>query len=62
MKNSRENPRDQRAWGLYNYGILWTVERTRRQARMEAERIIGKPWAECRTYMEVHKVTVRKLP
>lgn len=47
------------AWGWYNFGSrLMGVERTRRDCKLEAERVIGKPWAECKKSIQIYKVTV----
>lgn len=47
-----------RKWALSNYGNIWSVHRTRKEAREEAERNIGKPWAECGDSMEIRKMTL----
>lgn len=45
-------------FALTNGGRLWTVERTRRECRKEAERITGEPWPEASKYCEIRKVNV----
>ena len=57
----RKNPKQQTAWGWYNFGMLISVERTRRDAICAVEAHTGKPWSEAKNYMEVHKVTVAKI-
>jgi len=46
------------AWLASNWGIPWSVERTRRQAIEYLQNITGKPWRECRKCCRVQKVTV----
>jgi hypothetical protein len=46
------------AWLVSNWGIPWSVERTRREAIEYAQNITGKPWRVCRKYCRVQKVTV----
>lgn len=62
MDDIRKNPRPQTAWGYYNWGTLWGVAYHRRDAIAEVEKIMGKPWSECRKSCEVHKVIVEKKP
>jgi hypothetical protein len=47
-----------KSWAYSNMGVLWGTERTRAKAKLEAERISGKPWKEIKRYVEVRKVTI----
>jgi hypothetical protein len=47
-----------RFWLLSNWGNPFSMHNTRRLAIAAAEEHTGKPWAECRKYMEVRKATV----
>lgn len=49
------------AWTVYNWGIPWSTERTRREAIEYAVYITGKPWKVCRKYCSVRKVKVTPL-
>lgn len=49
------------AWCVYNWGIPWSVERTRRDAIDYAVDITGKPWNQCKKYCTVQKVEVKPL-
>lgn len=51
--------RPYQAWLVSNWGIPWSVERTRRQAIEYAQNLTGKPWRVCRKYCRVQKVTVQ---
>lgn len=59
-RDLRANPPAFKVWGLYNWGNLWDVFRTRREAIAYAEKVDGRPWAEIKSHMEIHKVTVTK--
>lgn len=48
-------------WALCNFGILRSTHRLRREAIRAAEKQTGKPWKECRKYMQVFKVRVVPL-
>lgn len=58
MIDRRAEPKDFVVWGLYNFGNLWGVYRTRKEARREAEEALGESWKKCRGTMEVHRVRV----
>jgi hypothetical protein len=51
----------QPGWALSNFGLLWGVYRTRKQAIEAAEENIGHPWRECRKSMEVWKCEIRPV-
>lgn len=56
---STSDPKQVTAWGLYNFGpALRGVFRTRREAIDEAKASAGEPWAKCRRYFQVVRVTV----
>ena len=57
----RKEPKEQLAWGYYNFGCLIGIARTRRSAIGMACEHTGKAWDVTRTYMEVHKVAVKAL-
>lgn len=59
-ETSRKEPKPQLAWGVYNMGRLMDIGHARRHAVQLAEQLTGKPWKECKTYMEVHKVRVER--
>lgn len=59
-KDIRENPSDQTGYGYYNFGRLIGIAFLKREAKHKAERWTGKPWAEIKEYIEIHKVVVRK--
>ena len=44
-----------RGWAVFNWGVLWSFERTRKQAIAEAEERSGRPWSELKGYCEVRK-------
>lgn len=58
IEKLRDEPKSQVRYGLYNCGNLWSVHHLRREAIRSAEDVIGKPWTEVRSYMEIHKVRV----
>lgn len=45
-----------KVWLLTNTGIPWSIHRTRKEARVEAERMCGDPWVKCKRFMEIRKV------
>lgn len=49
------------AWLVSNWGIPWSVERTRRAAIEYAQNITGKGWNEIKDHCRVQKVEVRPL-
>lgn len=51
-------PRIAHGWAWANYGIVHGFERTRKSAVMECEKLTGKPWADCRDFMEVWKCSI----
>ena len=57
----RENPSDQTAYGVYNYGRLIFVEYLKRGAKKAAEDWTGRSWDEIKDHIEIHKVVVRKI-
>jgi hypothetical protein len=48
-------------YALTNMGIPWSIHRLKKQAIAEAERNTGKPWSECRKYLEVRKVKLVEI-
>ena len=54
----RKHPRPQQAWGVYNWGLLSAIARTRREAIAMVQERCGQSWREAKKYMEVHKVVV----
>ena len=60
-KDVRENPRDQTAYGVYNYGRLIFTKYLKREAKKAAEDWTGKPWPEIKDHIEIHKVLVSKI-
>jgi len=56
----RKHPRPQQAWGVYNWGRLSAIARTRREAIAMVQERCGQSWTEAKKYMEVHKVIVSK--
>lgn len=54
-------PRDQIAWGWYNFGNLVGVERRRKTAIAAVENHVGKPWKIAKNYMQVRKVIVKPI-
>ena len=48
-----------RVWALSNFGNLWSIFRTRREAIREAELQTGEPWKKCRRTMEVWPCIVK---
>lgn len=61
MSDRRKEPKPQIAWGMYNLGRLWGIRRTKSEAIREIGYRCGKPWKECKSYIEVHKVLVSKV-
>jgi hypothetical protein len=55
---ANRKPRPDTAWGIYNLGRLMDIAHRRKDAIAKCEWMVGKPWKECRKYMEVHKVRV----
>jgi hypothetical protein len=53
-----KTPKTRRQWGLYNFGRLFCVCRTRKECKAEAEILCGAPWDECKKFMQVYKVDV----
>lgn len=58
MKND-QRPCAVEAWALYNFAttLLGTYP-LRRLAKLEAEERSGEPWAKCRNYYQIVRVTV----
>jgi len=45
-------------WALSNFGNIWGVFRTRKEAIQDAEFAMDKPWRKIKASMEVRKVTI----
>lgn len=61
MSRHTRIPRPCIEWGYYNFGRLIGVERLRRDAIAAAEDWSGRPWAECRAFIQIHKVRVEPV-
>jgi hypothetical protein len=48
-------------WGLYQWGLLWEVHRTKRDAIDSAVASSGEPWAKTKAYFRVQRVKVTPL-
>ena len=48
-------------WGLYNLSILCAVEKTQKRCKEYAEQVTGEPWAKCKRYFHLVKVTVEPV-
>ncbi len=58
MKDNQPPARTKTAWAVYQWGRLWSVERTRREAIKEALYSSGESWKKTQAYFRVVKVTV----
>ena len=47
-----------KAWGLFNYDVLYEIGRVRKECRDHAERIIGKDFEK---YFRNGSITIRKV-
>jgi len=64
-RDVRNDPKPQRMWAVYNWGILWSVYSTRREALLWCREEVTKyptdgkatPWQDV---FEVHKAIVTK--
>jgi hypothetical protein len=56
-----EKFRPQKMWAVSNYGAVWTVGYTRKEAIAEYEKLSGGvTWAESKDYMQAQKVLVSR--
>lgn len=58
MTDKQPKPTEKSGWGLYNWGHLRAVERTRRECIRLAQESYGEPWRKCKRYYTVCKVRV----
>jgi hypothetical protein len=60
--NQQPSPRrNEVLWGAYQWGRLWHVGHSRKDAREYVERVSGHPWKKAREYFRIVRVKVNPL-